>query len=110
MHINWIERSQKTLEQIRNLRAKPDQDRLDIIRNMRFCLGALGQSVAGWMQWMNSPEIMATFDREELQKMGDSVMDMIEKFIEYDINITEEGMRKGLAKRRDEDEGSRFVI
>jgi hypothetical protein len=110
MHVNWIDRSQKTLEQIKQLRAKNDQDRLDIIRNIRFALGALGQSVAGWMQWVNSPEIMATFSKVELQEMGETVMDLIEKFIEFDIEITDEGMQKGIAKRRDEQEGSRFVI
>jgi len=34
---------------------------------------------------------------------------MVEEFIEYDIKVTEEGMRKGLAKRRAR-QGIRFVI
>jgi len=110
LHVNWTERSQKTLDQIKQMRLKPDQDRLDMVKTMRYAFGALGHSVAGWMQWMNSPEIMANFTQEELEEMSKTVMDMIEKFIEYDIDMTDEGMRKGLAKQRDQEEVRRFVI
>ena len=110
MEQNWIQRSEKTIKQLRKLVETPDQDRLDLVRVMRFAFSALGQSLAGWMQWVNSPEIMSTFTRDELEEMAKTLTGMVEQFIEHDIKITEEGMRKGLAKRRAAREGIRFVI
>ena len=109
MNVSWIERSQKTLNMLRELREKRDQDRLDLVRTMRYSFGALSQSLGGWMQWVNSPEVMSQFTQEELQEMSDTILDMVTKFVEYDRDITDFGMKKGLGKRRDE-EPSRFVI
>jgi len=111
MHTNWIQRSENTLKQLQKLMENPDQDRLELVRVMRFALGALGQSLAGWMQWINSPEIMSSFDQEELEAMAKTITGMVEGFLNYDIEITDTGTRKGLAKQREhEQEGSRFVI
>jgi len=110
MDQNWTNRSEKTLKQLRHLMETPDQDRLDLVRVMRFAFGSLGQSLAGWMQWINSPEIMSTFTRDELEEMSKTITTMVERFIEYDMKITEEGMRKGLAKQRAAAQGIRFVI
>jgi hypothetical protein len=110
LNVSWTERSMKTLEQLRELKSAKEQDRLDYVKTMRFAFAAMGQSLAGWMQWVNSPEIMSTFNRDELEKMAETIMEMTEKFIEYDIKITDEGMRKGFAKQREQDEGSHFVI
>ena len=110
MNVSWTERSMKTLEQLRELKSAKEQDRLDYVKTMRFAFAAMGQSLAGWMQWVNSPEIMSTFNRDELENMAETIMEMTEKFIEYDIKITDEGMRKGFAKQREQDEGSHFVI
>ena len=111
LNVNWVERSQKTLEQLRMLRAKKDPDRLDQVRTMRFGFITLGQSLAGWMQWVNSPEVMANFTKEELEEMGGKLLDMVENWIEYDIDVTDEGMRKGVEKQRDQDQqGNHFVI
>jgi len=111
MNVSWTDRSRRTLEQLRQLRAKKDMDRLDQVRAMRFGFMALGQSVAGWMQWINSPEVMANFSKEELEEMSGVVLNMVEKWIEYDIDITDEGMQKGVEKQRAEQEqGNHFVI
>jgi len=110
MNQNWIQRSEDTLKQLRQLTKTPDQDRLDLVRVMRYAFGALGQSLAGWMQWINSPEIMSNFTRDELEEMTKTITGMVEGVIEYDLKITEEGMRKGLAKRRAAGQGTRFVI
>jgi len=53
---------------------------------------------------------MSTFTLDELEEMAKNITAMIERFIEYDIKITEEGMRKGLEKQRATREGIRFVI
>jgi len=111
LNVNWVERSQKTLEQLKELRGKADQDRLDRVRTLRFAFMALGQSLAGWMQWVNSPEVMSNFTREELEEMSQTILGMVEKFIEYDIDVTNEGMQKGAVKQRDqEQQGNHFVI
>ena len=109
MNVSWIDRSQKTLDMLKELRGKREQDRLDLVRTMRYGFGALSQSLGGWIQWVNSPEVMSQFTQEELQEMSDNVLDMVTKFVEYDRDITDFGMQKGLGKQRDE-EPSRFVI
>ena len=46
MNVNWIDRSKKTLDQLKELKDKPDQDRLDLVKNMRYAFSALGQSLS----------------------------------------------------------------
>ena len=111
MEQNWIQRSETMLKQLKQMIETPEQDRLDLVRSMRFAFGALGQSLAGWMQWVSSPEIMSSFTREELEEMTKALTGMVEQFITYDLKITEEGMRKGLEKQRAAGgQGVRFVI
>ena len=102
MNIGWIERTQKTIDRLQKIKKKRDVDRLDIVKSMRFSFGALSQSLGGWMQWVNSPEIMSQFTREELLEMSDQLIDMTTKFVQYDRDITEYGMKKGLGKQREE--------
>jgi len=109
MNSTWIDRSEKTIEQLRMLKGNRDMDRLDLLKAMRFSFGALSQSLGGWMQWVNSPEVMSQFTRDELQEMSDTISDMVVRFIEYDMDVTNQGMVKGLGKQR-EDEQNRFVI
>ncbi|MCK4703720.1 DUF2153 family protein [Candidatus Bathyarchaeota archaeon] len=109
MNVSWIDRSQKTLDMLKELREKRNQDRLDLVRTMRYGFGALSQSLGGWMQWVNSPEVMSQFTQEELQEMSDTILDLVTKFVEYDRDITDCGMKKGIGKQREE-EPSRFII
>ena len=111
MHQNWIQRSENTLKQLRGLMENPDQDRLELVRVMRFSFGALGQSLAGWMQWVSSPEIMSSFTKEELEEMTKKITDIVEQFITYDIETTNTGILKGLAKQGENEQNrTRFVI
>ena len=109
MNASWIDRSQKTLDQLQAIKKQRDLDRLDLVKGMRFSFGALSQSLGGWMQWVNSPEIMSQFTQQELLDMSDHIIEMVTKFIEYDRDITDYGMQKGLGKQREEDP-NRFVI
>ena len=109
MNQGWIERTQKTIDQLQKIKEKRDIDRLEIVTAMRFSFGALSQSLGGWMQWVNSPEIMSQFTREELLDISDKLIDMVTVFVEYDREITDYGMQKGLGKQREEQE-NRFVI
>ena len=111
MHQNWIQRSENTLKQLRELMENPDQDRLELVRVMRFSFGALGQSLAGWMQWVSSPEIMSNFTKEELEEMAKKITGRVEQFITYDIETTNTGILTGLDKQgENEQKGTRFVI
>ena len=89
----------------------PDQDRLELVRVMRFSLGALNQSLHGWMQWVSSPEIMSNFTKEELEEMAKKIAGIVEQFITYHIETANTGILKGLAKRGEsEQHGTQFVI
>jgi len=48
----------------------PDQDRLELVRVMRFSFGALGQNLTGWPQWVSSPEITSSITKEELEEIA----------------------------------------
>ncbi len=89
----------------------PDQDRLELVRVIRFSLGALNQSLHGWMQWVSSPEIMSNFTKEELEEMTKKITGIVEQFITYDIETTNTGILKGLNKqRKNEQNETKFVI
>ena len=77
-----------------------DKDRLELVRSIRYALGGLGHSLAGWMQWINNPDISSKFSQKELEKMNVTVSDFAESFIEYDLKITKEGVKKGIKERR----------
>ena len=63
------------------------------------------------MQWVSRPEIMSSFTKEELEEMAKKVTGMVEQFVTYDIETTNAGILKGLAKQgENEQHGPRFVI
>ena len=60
---------------------------------------------------MSSPEIMSNFTKEELEEMAKKITGIVEQFITYDIETTNAGILKGLAKQgENEQHGPRFVI
>jgi len=67
---------------------------------MRFSLYALHRSLIGWMNWVNNPDIMAAFEKNELDEMNKRIMEFTENFIKYDIEVTEMGSRKNLGAKR----------
>ncbi len=110
MNVSWNDRLQKTLEQLENLKSQRDLDRLDLVKNMRFSFGALSQSLGGWMQWVNSPEVMSQFTQEEMLEMSDQLIEMVMSFVRYDQEITDTGLQKGLGKQREDEDPNQFVI
>ena len=100
MSENWVQRNEKILEQIKTMDASKDRDRLELVRSMRFVLGALVQSLAGWMQWINNPDIIGIFDKKELEEMNITITDFVRSFIEYDIKMTKKGLEKGVKERK----------
>jgi len=110
MNVSWNDRLQKTLEQLENLKGQRDLDRLDLVKNMRFSFGALSQSLSGWMQWVNSPEVMSQFTQEEMLEMSDQLLERVMSFVKYDQEITDFGLQKGLGKQKEEEDSNKFVI
>lgn len=91
---SWIQASERALEQIRRLLERKDMDRLELVQSMRFVLMALHRSLLGWMNWVNNPDIMVAFSKEELAEMNRRLAEFVQDFIKYDIEVTKQGARK----------------
>ncbi len=106
----WIKASERTLERIRKFLEKKDMDRLELIQSMRFILLALHRSLLGWMNWVNNPDIMVSFDKEELAEMNRKLGGFVQEFIKYDIEVTKQGAIKSgivVEARREAEERAR---
>ena len=79
------------------------KDRLDIVRAVRFSLFALQRSVAGWIEWVNNPDVMATFSLEELGDINKTLSELTRPFIEYDAKIAGHSQRSLTAPESNED-------
>ena len=96
MSERWIQSSKKILERIKKLEKAKERDRLELVRSTWFMLGALQRSLVGWLQWVKNPEIMVKFTEEELEEMNSTIAKFARSFIEYDLEVTEQGTKKGL--------------
>jgi len=97
----WIQDCKKILDQMKKLEKTKGQDRLDMVRKIRFTLYALQRSVSGWTEWINNPDIMASFSLEELKEISVILAKLTQPFIEYDCEITSHA-QKDLAMREPE--------
>jgi|Deesub1362B_J571_1020462.scaffolds.fasta_scaffold00009_62 hypothetical protein len=73
------------------LKASGELDRLELVRSLYFSLQVMQRSLAGWLQWVSNPEIMAKFSLEELKEMNEKIRTQAKTFLEYDVEITEKG-------------------
>ncbi len=96
----WIKTSEKLLDHIKRLEEAKERDRLELVRSLRFVLSALQRSLLGWIQWVNNPDIMTTFTKEELEEMKKKLSDLTRSFIEYDVEATKLGAEKGLRPKK----------
>ena len=97
----WVQDCERILDEIKKSAKVEGQDRLDIVRMVRFTLFALQRSVTGWVEWANNPDIMAQFSLEELKEINKNLVELVCAFVEYDAKITgqaEMGLRKREAK------------
>ena len=85
---------------MKQLSEKEDKDRLDLVQSMRFTLYALHRSLLGWMNWVNNPDIMAAFKKEELDEMTKKISEFTESFIEYDVEVTQKGAERTVGAKR----------
>jgi len=94
----WVKESRNILKSIERLASMEGGDRLDLVKSARLSLYALQRSVAGWLMWVNNPDVMAEFSLEELKEINETLTKFIGSFVEYDIETTEK--RTSLPKRR----------
>jgi len=110
MSEGWVQTSDRILDQIKKFQEKTDKDRLDLVQSIRFSLYALHRSLLGWMNWVNNPDVMASFNKEELDEMNKKVTAFVEEFIKYDVEVTKQGAKKtgaALESRREAEERAR---
>ena len=84
----WVTECRMLIEQIKKLEDIEGQDRLDVLRTIRFIVFALQRSVSGWIEWVNNPDIMAGFSLEGLKEIQMNLAKLAQNFIEYDSKIT----------------------
>jgi len=92
----WIQVSEKILDQIKRLKEAKKKDRLELVGAIHFVLNALNRSLWGWMQWVNNPDVMTRFTQEDLEGMNKKLSEFTSSFIEYDLEATKLGARRGL--------------
>jgi len=100
----WIRECNTFLEQIRESIAMGSPDRLDLVRSMHRALFAINHSILGWLQYVNNPDVMSRFTRDELNEISDALNKFAETFIVHDIEVTKKGMEKAVVDLVDEDE------
>ena len=85
---HWITECKMIIDQIKQFEDTEGQDRLDMVRTIRFIIYALQRSVSGWTEWINNPDIMAGFSIEGLKEITVNLAKLTQTFIEYDSKIT----------------------
>lgn len=110
MSERWIAEGKSALKRLKELSAVEEKDRLDLVRSIRTSLVLLSRSLRGWGRWVNNPNTMAVFSQEELEKIDKTLSKFAESFIEYDIEVTELGLEKGLKRETVDREQIRFVV
>jgi hypothetical protein len=96
----WVQTCERIIKQIQKISNKKDKDRLDLIQSMRFSLYALHRSILGWLTWVNNPDIMVSFQLEDLEDMNKKLTKYIEEFLNYDIEITDKATDKNIAVKK----------
>ena len=101
MEGRWVNDCQRILKEIKESEKLEGQDRLDMVRTIRFTILALQRSVTGWMQWADNPDIMAQFTLDELVEINRNLANLVSAFVDYDAKITgsqEEKIEKKIRK------------
>ncbi len=115
MSENWIQVSEKIIEQLKDLDETKNKDRLDLVRSLRYLVSVLQRSLFGWTQWVNNPDIISIFSKEDLEEMTKKLTDFTRSFVKYDLEMTNLGINKGLkapkiVKKKKQDRNDRFYV
>lgn len=100
MSERWVDTCERLLDEMKKFSEKKGKDRLDLVQSVRFALYALHRSLLGWMNWVNNPDIMTAFKKEELAEMNKKIIDFTESFIKYDVEVTQHGAQKNLGTKK----------
>ena len=98
----WVNDCERILDEIKKSAKVEGQDRLDMMRTIRFTILALQRSVTGWMQWADNPDVMAQFSLDELVAINKNLADLVCAFVDYDAKITGSQEKKIEKKMRKE--------
>ncbi len=115
MSEEWVQVSEKILGQLKDSEVAKKKDRLEYVRSIRFALSALQRSLLGWMQWVNNPDIMTRFTQKDLETMNKKLSELASSFIEYDLEATGLGARRGLkaikkVRKKKEERAEAFYV
>ena len=116
MSESWIKVSKRLIDQLKRIEKDENKDRLELVRSLRFVLNVLQRSMVGWSQWVNNPDIMTIFSQKDLENMTKKLSEFTRSFMEYDLEITGLGVKKGLksskqiTKKRSEQRTDRFYV
>lgn len=69
------------------------QDRLAYVDACIQCIGAIGRSNIGWLQWLSNPSMMSEFDEETLRQFFGKLKEFALAYIEFDIAATKKGFK-----------------
>lgn len=112
----WVSDCQRILDKIKDSAKVEGQDRLDMVKTIRFTILALQRSVTGWMQWADNPDVMAQFSLDELAEINKNLADLVCAFVDYDAKITgsqekkiEKKLQKEAPKHTKKDNGMFYV-
>jgi len=105
MEGRWVNDCQKILKEIKKSEKVEGQDRLDMVRTIRFTILALQRSVTGWMQCADTPDVMAQFSLDELVEINKNLAKLVSAFVDYDAKIT--GSQEKKIEKKIRKEGTR---
>ncbi len=115
MSEGWITISERILDQLKSLENTEGKDRLELVKSLHFVLNVLQRSLIGWTQWVNNPDIMTIFSKEDLENMTETLSKFTISFIKYDMKMTSLGVKKGLkttkkVMKKREERAERFYV
>ena len=96
---SWVQECKRILEHIEKLEDMEGQDRLDMVRRIRFIIFALQRSLSGWIECVDNPDVMASFSLEELKEISRNLAKLTQPFIQYDCEITSHVQRDLTARQ-----------
>ena len=99
----WVELQRSILESFRSIdESVKEADRLEIIIHTRIAFNHMIKTLKAFDDWLQDPFIISNIPREELVKVWDATMEMLNILLELDIehttnvkNMIDQAVREG---------------
>ncbi len=99
----WVELQRSILESFRSIDdSVREADRLEIIIHTRIAFNHMIKTLKAFDDWLQDPFIVSNIPREELVKVWDATMEMLNILLELDIehttnvkNLIDQAVREG---------------